>query len=64
MNLKRIILTFVYATTLYSCANYSVKDGMKKKERRRYAWRSTQNCGSPVIKTVVRYMCVRRIDVF
>ena len=37
MNLKRIILTFVYATTLYSCADYSVKDGMKKKERLYYS---------------------------
>ena len=37
MNLKRIILTFVFATTLYSCAEYSVKDGMKKKERLYYS---------------------------
>tara|TARA_Y100000310_G_scaffold158453_1_gene157858 strand:+ start:49 stop:804 length:756 start_codon:yes stop_codon:yes gene_type:complete len=37
MNLKRIILTFVYVTTLYSCADYSVKDGMKKKEKLYYS---------------------------
>ena len=37
MNLKRIILTFVYATILYSCADYSVKDSIKKKERLYYS---------------------------
>ena len=37
MNLKRIILTFVYAATLYSCADYSVKDSIKKKERLYYS---------------------------
>ena len=37
MNLKKIILTFVYVTTLYSCADYSVKDGTKKKERLYYS---------------------------
>ena len=37
MNLKKIILTFIYVTTLYSCADYSVKDGMKKKERQYYS---------------------------
>ena len=33
MNLKKIILTFIYVTTLYSCADY----GMKKKERQYYS---------------------------
>ena len=37
MNLKKIILTFVYIITLYSCADYSVKDGMVKKERLYYS---------------------------
>ena len=37
MNLRKIILTFVYVATLYSCADYSVKDGMKKKERQYYS---------------------------
>ena len=37
MNLKKIILTFVYATILYSCADYSVKDSIKKKERLYYS---------------------------
>ena len=37
MNLKKIILTFVYVTTLYSCADYGVKDGMKKKEKLYYS---------------------------
>ena len=37
MNLKKIILTFVYVTTLYSCADYSVKDNIKKKERLYYS---------------------------
>ena len=29
MNLKKIILTFICVTALYSCADFSVKDGMK-----------------------------------
>ena len=37
MNLKRIISTFVCIITLYSCADYNVKDGMKKKERQYYS---------------------------
>ena len=37
MNLKRIISTFVCIITLYSCADYGVKDGMKKKERQYYS---------------------------
>jgi len=37
MNLTKRILTFVCISTLYSCADYGVKDSMKKKERLYYS---------------------------
>ena len=37
MNLTKTILTFVCISTLYSCADYGVKDSMKKKERLYYS---------------------------
>ena len=37
MNLKKIILTFVYITTLYSCADYSVNKDIQKKVKQYYS---------------------------
>ena len=37
MNLKRIILTFVYVITLYSCADYNTNERIKKKEKIYYS---------------------------
>ena len=37
MNLKKIIITFVCISTLYSCADYVAKDDIKKKERQYYS---------------------------
>ena len=37
MNLKKIILSFSCIITLYSCADYSIKDSKKEKERQYYS---------------------------
>ena len=36
-DLKKIIITFVCISTLYSCADYVAKDDIKKKERQYYS---------------------------
>ena len=37
MKLKKIILTFVYTITLYSCADYSVNKDMQKSVKQYYS---------------------------